>query len=84
MATTTTSGFCQENISQFPSSATRQRGSARQAALDAGVEEVYSSHSCEPSGMAGRSVDQSVQAALQDVGIKLRQDPLDELSCAHF
>lgn len=43
-----------------------------QAALDAGVEEVFSSHSCEPSGMAGHSVDQSVQGALQDVGIKLR------------
>lgn len=33
--------------------------------------------------MAGHSVDQSVQGALQDVGIKLRQDPQNELSCAH-
>ena len=46
-----------------------------EAALEAGVEEVFSSHGCEPTGMAGHSVDEAVKGALQDLGIKLRPDP---------
>ena len=42
------------------------------AALDAGVEEVFASQGPEPSGIAGKQIDDAVKGALQDVGIKLR------------
>lgn len=42
------------------------------AALDAGVEEVFASQGYEPSGIAGKQIDDAVKGALQDVGIKLR------------
>jgi len=43
-----------------------------EAALDAGVEEVFGSQGYEPSGIAGKQIDDAMKGALQDVGIKLR------------
>jgi len=40
--------------------------------LDAGVEEVFGSQGYEPSGIAGKQIDDAMKGALQDVGIKLR------------
>ena len=36
------------------------------------MEEVFGSQGYEPSGIAGKQIDDAMKGALQDVGIKLR------------